>query len=107
MRDEDLRQVVFTIRKINNGWHVALPDETQIGPYRADIAVEVAVAEVLLARRRGLNARLFVRDKFGGTHSCMLVDWLNDPDRCKKCEGSWRTSAVPVICPLQATISTQ
>jgi hypothetical protein len=105
MRSNDLRQVVFTIRKINDGWHIALPDDTQIGPYLPNIALEVAMAHALLARKRDLDAQVFVRDECGGTHRCMVIDWMNDPNRCQKCESSWRTSALPVKCPLRAAFT--
>lgn len=107
MRNEDLHQTIaFTIREINDGWVVALPDETQVGPYRnGDVALEVAATHSLLARKRGLDAQIFVRDEHGGTHSCMIIDWMNDLDRCQKCESLWQTSALQVKCPLRAANS--
>jgi hypothetical protein len=41
MRDDDLHEfIAFTIRSINDGWIVVLPDEVQIGPYQnGDVAL--------------------------------------------------------------------
>jgi hypothetical protein len=105
MGDDDLHQTIaFTIRKIKDGWFVALPDETQVGPYRGgDVALEVAMTHALLARKRGLNARIFVRDEYGGTHACTIIDGMSAKP-CRQCEGSWSTSALPAKCLLRAAI---
>ena len=104
MREEDPCQAVFTIQEKKEGWYVAWPDQTRIGPYLKNIALQVAVTEVLLARRRGLNARLEVRDEFGGTHSCMMVDEANNSERCERCEASRPSAILSVKCPLFAAI---
>lgn len=74
MRSDNLQKVVFTICRINHGWHVVLPDDTQIGPYLPNIALEVAMTHALLARKRGLEAQVFVRDQRGGTRRCAVID---------------------------------
>jgi hypothetical protein len=104
-KDNSQHSIVFTIRKTDHGWFVVLPTNIQLGPYRnAEIALEVAMTHVLLARKRGLDADIFVRDEQGGIHRCMIIDWTNDPDRCQKCESLWRTSGLPVKCPLREAI---
>jgi hypothetical protein len=104
MPKAELHQVMFAIRKINEGWYVELPDDTRIGPYLPNIAVEVAATNVLLARKRGLDAHNFVRDEHGNVHSCAIVDRTSDPNRCQECERSWSTSGLSVRCPLRSAL---
>jgi hypothetical protein len=104
--DESIRAVAFIIEKRDDGWFVALPDKTLLGPYRnGELALEVAVAHALLARNRGVEAQIYVQDDHGGHHSCMILDHMNDPHRCAKCEASWSSSELPVKCPLRAAIA--
>ena len=107
MADHDLQQpIAFTIHKTKDGWVVALPDKTQIGPYHAgEVALEVAMTHALLARKRGLNARLFVTDERGKAHSCTIIDGMDAAILCEDCESSWRTSGLPARCLLRAAIS--
>jgi hypothetical protein len=105
MADDVNKAVSFIIRKISEGWHIDLPDGADLGPYRnGELALEVAVTHVLLARKEGVDARMFVRDERGGIHTCAIVDGMSDPQRCQKCESSWQKSALPVKCPLREAI---
>jgi hypothetical protein len=105
MDENSLRTTAFTIEKLDDGWFVALPDKSLLGPYlNGDMVLEVAATHALLARSEGLDARIFVRDEQGGSHSCIILDHMNDPHRCQKCESTWSTSALPSRCPLRAAI---
>lgn len=107
MADDDLQQTIaFTIRKTKDGWLVALPDKTQIGPYHAgEIALEVAMTHALLARKRDLIARLFVTDEYGNAHNCTIIEGMDAVILCEECESAWRTSGLPAGCLLRAAIS--
>jgi hypothetical protein len=104
--EESLRAVAFNVRKIDDGWMITLPDKTLLGPYQnGEVALEVAVTHALLARNEGIDAHIYVEDDRGGHHSCMIVDHMNDPHRCAKCEASWSSAELPVTCRLRAAIS--
>jgi hypothetical protein len=106
--DESYRAVAFTIQKSADGWFIALPDKTLLGPYlTGEIALDVAVAHALLARNEGLEAQVYVSDEDGGHHSCMILDHMNDPHRCAKCESSWSKPGLPVKCQLRAAIASR
>lgn len=95
----------FTIRKMNYGWFVSLQGGDQLGPYRdTDIALKVAVTHVLLARKQGFNANVIVRDEHGRAHNCTVIDQMNDPDHCHKCESSWPATGLAVRCPVYDAI---
>lgn len=105
MDENSLRTTAFTIEKLDDGWFVALPDKSLLGPYlNGDMVLEVAVTHALLARNEGLDARIFVRDEQGRSHSCIILDYMNDPHRCQKCESTWSTSGLPAHCHLRAAI---
>lgn len=104
--DDAIRAVAFSIRKVDDGWFVALPDKTLLGPYRnGELALEVSVTHALLARNQGLAAEVFVEDDRGGHHSCMILEHMNDPHRCARCESSWSSSELPVKCLLRAALA--
>jgi len=104
--DELFRAVAFTIQNSDDGWFIALPDKTLLGPYRdGKMALEVAVTHALLARNEGLEAHIYVEDDRGNHHSCQILDHMNDPHRCARCEGSWSSSELPVKCRLRAAIA--
>ena len=106
--DESYRAIAFTIHKSDDGWFIALPDKTLLGPYlEGELALDMAVAHALFARAQGLEAHVYVCDDYGGHHSCMVLDHMNDPHRCAKCESSWSTSALPVKCQLRAAIASR
>lgn len=106
MDDNSLRTTAFTIEKLDDGWYVTLPDKTLLGPYQTgDLVLEVAVTHALLARNEGLDAHIFVRDDRGGSHSCIVLDFMNDPHRCGQCESSWSTAGLPAKCHLRAAIN--
>ena len=48
---------------------------------------------------------IYVEDDRGSHHSCQILDHMNDPHRCAKCEGSWSSSELPVKCRLRAAIA--
>lgn len=99
-------QAVFVIRKINTWWFVETPDESRVGPFLPKVVLEAAVTRAVLARRRGLDARIFVRDEYGGTHNCPIIEEMNNPTRCQKCESAWQaSSALPVRCALRAALN--
>jgi hypothetical protein len=105
MDENSLRTTAFTIEKLEDGWFVALPDKSLLGPYlNGDVVLEVAVTHALLARSEGLDAQIFVRDEQGGSHSCFILDYMNDPHRCLKCESSWTGPGLPLRCSLRAAI---
>jgi hypothetical protein len=105
MDENSLRTTAFAIEKHADGWFVALPDKSLLGPYRnGDLVLEVAVTHALLARNEGLDAQIFVRDDQGGSHSCVILDYMNDPHRCRKCESTWSSSTLPLKCRLRAAI---
>jgi len=107
MDDNSLRSTSFAIEKLDDGWFITLPDKSLLGPYRnGDVVLEVAVTHALLARNAGLDAQIYVRDENGRSHSCFVLDHLNDPHRCARCESSWSTSGLPVKCLLRAAIGT-
>ena len=108
MGDENsLRTTAFAIHKSGEGWFIALPDKTLLGPYlSAELVLEVAATHAMLARREGLDAQVYVRDEQGGSHLCLVLDHLNDPHRCARCEGSWQTAERPAKCPLRAAFKT-
>jgi hypothetical protein len=100
-----LQKASFTVRKLKDGWRVELPDGTQLGPYLARIALQVATTHVLLARKQGLATRIEVRDEHGRGHDCQIVDRVADKQWCPSCEASWpNTSGLPVRCQLYADI---
>jgi hypothetical protein len=104
--NESFQAIAFIIHKANDGWFIALPDKTLLGPYlNGELALEVAVTHALLARSEGLAAQIFVEDDRGGHHSCMILDFMNEPHRCATCEGSWSSSELPVKCILRAAIA--
>jgi hypothetical protein len=106
MDDNSLRTTAFTIEKQNEGWFVILPDRSMLGPYlNGDVVLEVAVTHALLARGEGLDAHIFVRDERGGSHKCIVLDYMNDPHRCQKCESTWTAGGLPVKCHLRTAIS--
>ncbi|MBI4273985.1 MAG: hypothetical protein HY659_04730 [Rhizobiales bacterium] len=103
--DKMSESIAFTVVKENDGWFIALPDESQVGPYyNAAIALEVAVTHALLARNQGLDAQVLVRDDYGGTHKCMMIDWCGGPGRCVVCESLWPMSPHTLRCPVRAAI---
>lgn len=103
-----LQKATFTIRKLNDGWRIELPDWTQLGPYLARIALQVATTHVLLARKQGLETRVEVRDEHGGGHDCQIVDRLADKHWCPSCQASWpNASGLGARCQLYAAISGQ
>ena len=93
---------MFTIRKINEWWYVESPDDTRFGPYLPNMAIEIAAAHVLLARKRGLDTSLLVRDEYGHDHNCSLMDKTDDPNRCQECISAWPNAGISVSCPLHA-----
>jgi hypothetical protein len=105
MDENSLRTTAFTIEKLNDGWYVALPDKSLLGPYLAgDVVLEVAVTHALLARQEGLDAQIFVHDEKGASHNCIILDYMNDPHRCVKCESTWTSDGLPLKCMLRAAI---
>lgn len=106
MDENSLRTTAFSIEKHDDGWYVALPDKSLLGPYRSgEVVLEVAVTHALLARGEGLDAQIFVRDDRGGHHNCIILDYMNDPHRCQKCESSWSVEGLPLKCCLRAAIA--
>jgi hypothetical protein len=104
--NEAFQAIAFTIQKADDGWFIALPDKTLLGPYlNGELALEVAVTHALLARDQGLDAQIYVQDDRGGHHSCRILDHMNEPHRCAKCESSWSSSDLPVKCLLRAAIA--
>jgi hypothetical protein len=105
MDDNSLRTTAFAIEKLDDGWFIALPDKSLLGPYHSgELVLEVAVAHALLARNEGLEAQIYVRDEKGVSHTCIILDYMNDPHRCQKCESAWSTSGLPAKCMLRAAI---
>lgn len=103
--DKLRRDMAFTILKKSDGWIIALPDSTQIGPYHnAAIALEVAVIEVLCARKQAFDAHILVQDDYGSIHRCMVIDRPDSPDRCLECESFWPMAPHPQRCPVRAAI---
>lgn len=103
--DELRRDKHFTVVKTHDGWLVASPDKTLVGPYHnAAIALQVAVCEVLLARKQGFGSQILVQDERGGSHPCMLIDRPDDPDRCSDCEKFWPAAPRQLRCPVRAAI---
>jgi len=77
------------------------------GPYyAAGIALQVAVVEVVQARRRGQTLSLSVRDSHGIARECKL---LKKPQKetCFQCETLWPKgrSSLPPRCPLREALS--
>ncbi len=70
MSQADLR-VAYAIQKVNDGWFMETPDKSHLGPYLPDVVLQAAVTHALLARRRGVDAHIFMRDKYGGRRSCV------------------------------------
>jgi len=99
------RQAIFAIRRVDKWWFVGTPDESRLGPFLPTVALQVALTHALLARKRGVDARIFVCDDYGETHHCPTIEEMNDPDRCQRCECSWQPSALPVRCALHAAIN--
>jgi hypothetical protein len=108
MHEEEIFQAVaFSLHEADDGWFVALPDKTLLGPYRnGELALEVAVAHALIARNQGVDAQIYVDDNQGGHHSCMILEHMNEPHRCAKCEASWSSSDMPSKCVLRAALKT-
>ena len=80
---------------------VVSPDQVEAGPYwSAAVALEAAFRQALLARHRGVEVDVFVRDDGGDTHRCMLFDELESCDPCYECERSWLSFPQPAQCPL-------
>ena len=104
--ERSLQAIAFNIQKADDGWLIALPDKTLLGPYRnGEVALEVAVSHALLARNHGLDAHVYVEDDRGGHHSCLILDHMNDPYRCTKSEASWSSTELPLTCRLRAAIN--
>jgi hypothetical protein len=104
--DELVRGTAFIIRGEKDGWFVALPDKTLLGPFKSgDLALEAAVTQALLARQQGFVAQIYVEDNRGGRHGCMILEHMNDPHRCARCQASWSSSGPPVQCLLRSAIS--
>jgi hypothetical protein len=83
-------------------WFVESLDEGLKGPYRtAAIALQVALTDVVRARRRGQPANLSVRDSQNVARDCKLI---KKPvvETCFECETSWPKgqSSLPPRCPL-------
>jgi hypothetical protein len=90
----------YTAIKRGHGWFVVLPDETELGPYlKGMLALQVAVAHVLPARRDGLDAHLLVRDDRDVVHRCAMLSHWNSSDPCSACENA--SSRQPSLCPLR------
>ena len=90
--------------KTNHGWFVVLPDETELGPYLTGmLALQVARALVLPARRDGLDAHVFVRNDCDEVHRCEMISHRDRPDPCSACENATRQrSNCPVRSEMQA-----
>ena len=109
MRTDELHgAVAVTAIKKNDIWFVTLPDKTSIGPYyKGGIALQVAIIHVLSARKRGLDAYIFVADNNGGNHKCMLMYNADSLGHCVKCERSWSGSRHKLRCAMRSAISAQ
>jgi hypothetical protein len=101
-----LQQAVFVVGKSKDGWRVELPDGTQLGPYLATIALQVATTHVLLARKQGMATRVAVRDAYGRGHDCRIVERLADKQPCPHCEASApAAAALAAGCQFYADIN--
>jgi hypothetical protein len=104
--DELHGAVAFTVIMKNDIWFVTLPDKTSIGPYyKAGIALQVAIIHALSARKRGLDAYIFVADNIGGNHKCMLMYNTDSPSHCDKCERAWSGSRHKLRCAMRSAIN--
>lgn len=87
---------VTTIKKTGNDWTVSASNRRAMGPYRSvRLALQVAVTQVLISRKNGSDAQIFVEDDYGDLHPCPLIERAQDADRCAVCEGSWIATARP------------
>jgi len=94
--------VLTIIKKDIAQWIIRASDFTEQGPYHsAIVALQVAALEVWSARKRGLEARLFVQDDQGLRRLCGLIDKDDGTARCAACQSSWTaTRPVRPKCPL-------
>lgn len=76
------------------------------GPRNQTKRARLVVPPRLLARKRGLDARTYVRDQYGHAHSCTIVSYTDNPSRCRECQSSCPNTGVSVNCPLWATLKT-
>jgi len=95
---------VLTKTKIRpDEWIVKSSEQRTMGPYfNAAVALQIAAIEVLSARKRGLNANIFVRDNHNYPRLCQLIDQIDGLERCAACQRSWSAGAGlgPLPCPL-------
>jgi hypothetical protein len=105
MRNEQQQEAIkVTIVKLTGDqWVIRPSDKSEMGPYRSSLlALQVAATEVLVARKHGHTANMFVQDDYEDTHLCPLIDNAQGTDRCIACEKSWVTTRhpLPPRCPL-------
>jgi len=94
------------VNRTPDTWIIEAQDDSR-GPYRsATLALQVALVEVLTARKRGEDAVMRVRDDYGDSHLCELMNKDDGVERCASCQASWLTTkrARPPKCPIFAAI---
>ena len=99
----------YTIVQTRDAWIIESQDGHR-GPYRNPVlALQVALLEVLTARKRGENAVMRVQDDHGDSHLCELMSKDDGVDRCASCQASWLATkrALSPKCPLWAAIETR
>jgi hypothetical protein len=89
-------------------WFIETSDDNLIkGPYSTAVeALQVALAEVVQARRRGRSDSLSVRDNHGIARQCRLIT-KPEGATCFQCESLWpkEFSSVTPRCPLWKAFS--
>jgi len=105
MRKEQQQDAIkVTIVKLTGDqWMIRPSDKREMGPYRSSlVALQVAATEVLVARKHGGKADMFVQDDYADVHLCAFIDHAQGTDHCRACEESWVTSRhpLPPRCPL-------
>ena len=88
---------IFTKRR---SWFVTTPEEGELGPYFAGrMALQVAVARLLLDRKCGLAPSLHIGDAPNETRACAMGEMPVAVARCDACHAQWR--AERRTCPLR------
>jgi len=96
---------VTIVNLTGDRWMIEPSDKNEMGPYRGSrLALQVAVTEVLMARKHGREADLFVQDDYSEPHRCPFIEDAQNAERCQACESSWVTARrpLPPRCPLWA-----
>ena len=109
MPKRDTLSTALTLIKRGDQWIIQVSDWTEQGPYlSAIVALQVAALEVWSARKRGLEAELFVQDDHSVTRLCRLIEKSDGTQRCAACQSFWRAShPVQPRCPLWEALGAQ